>query len=144
MRGDAKLRNDSIDKVLTRDPITAHKGQPLSDIRKIFAKEGFHHMPVVSGKKLIGMISASDILGISVEGVDSDERSMDAYIDHQFSVEGLMKTDLHTLPKKSKVQDAANLLADGSFHSLAVVDDEGDLLGVVTTTDLIRFLRDLY
>ena len=69
------MRRDSIDKVLTRDPITAHTGQPLSDIRKVFAKEGFHHMPVVSGKQLIGMISASDILGISVEGIPTDERS---------------------------------------------------------------------
>ncbi|MBW2425006.1 MAG: CBS domain-containing protein, partial [Deltaproteobacteria bacterium] len=85
-----------------------------------------------------------DILGISVEGFGSDDRSMDAYLDHQFSIEGLMKKDLQTLPTKSTVADAAEALSDGSIHAVPVVDDKGDLVGLVTSTDLIRFLRDLF
>ncbi len=134
-------KNESIEKVITRKVVTAHIGQKVSDIRKTFAKEGFHHMPVVSGKKLIGLISASDILGISVEGIPSDERSMDAYLDHQFSVEGLMQSDLRTLPPGSRVADAAGVLADGTFHAVPVVDDDGNLEGIVTSTDLIRYLH---
>lgn len=138
------MKRESIQKVLTRDPITTHTGQAVSDVRKIFAKEGFHHVPVVSGRQLIGMISASDILGISVEGIPSDDRSMDAYLDHQFTIEGLMETDLHTLPLKSTVEDAARVLSDGGFHSIPVVDDKGNLEGIVTSTDLIRYLHGLY
>jgi len=137
-------KNESIEKVITRDVITTHTGQAVSDVRKTFAREGFHHLPVVSGKKLIGMLSASDILGISVEGVPSDERSMDAYLDHQFSIEGLMKQDLRTLPVGSKVADAAEVLSDGSIHAVPVVGEGGTLEGIVTSTDLIRFLRDQF
>lgn len=137
-------KNESIKKVLTEDVITTHVGQKVSDVRKLFVKHGFHHMPVVSGKRLIGLISASDILGISVEGVGSDERSMDAYIDHQFSVEGLMQKDLRTLHTGSTVADAAEVLSDGSLHALPVVGDEDDLVGMVTSTDLIRYLHALF
>jgi CBS domain-containing protein len=137
-------KNESIEKVLTRDVVTTHTGQKVSDVRKLFAENGFHHMPVVSGKQLVGLISASDILGISVEGFGSDDRSMDAYLDHQFSIEGLMQQDLRTLPTKSTVADAAEALSDGSIHAVPVVDDKGDLVGLVTSTDLIRFLRDLF
>ena len=137
-------KNEPIEKVLTRDLITTHLGQKLSDVRKILAKEGFHHLPVVSGKKLIGMISASDVLGISVEGIPTDERSMDAYIDHQFSIEGLMRRELRTLPVKSSIADAAEALSDGTFHSVPVVNGDGELEGLVTSTDLIRYLRDLF
>ena len=137
-------KNESIDKVLTREVVTTHTGQSVSDVRKVFAKEGFHHMPVVSGKKLIGMITASDILGISVEGVPSDVRSMDAYLDHQFSIEKLMRQDLKTLPRKSTIAEAAEALSEGTFHAVPVVDDDGNLEGLITSTDLIRFLRDLY
>jgi CBS domain-containing protein len=137
-------KNESIEKVLTRDVVTTHTGQKVSDVRKLFAENGFHHMPVVSGKQLVGLISASDILGISVEGFGSDDRSMDAYLDHQFSIEGLMKQDLRTLPTKSTVADAAEALSDGSIHAVPVVDDQGNLVGLVTSTDLIRFLRDLF
>ena len=137
-------KNERIDRILTREIITVHVGQNVSDVRKIFAKEGFHHVPVVSGKKLIGIVSASDILGISVEGVGSDERSMDAYIDHQFSIEGLMKKDLKTLSEKSTIADAADALSDGNFHAVPVVDQNEGLVGIVTSTDLIRFLRGLF
>jgi CBS domain-containing protein len=137
-------KNQPIEKVLSRDVVTVHLGQSVSDVRKLLATNDFHHVPVVSGKKLIGMISAADILGISVEGVGSDTRSMDAYLDHQFSIEEIMVRDLQTLPIQSTIAQAADALADGSFHALPVVDGEGDLVGLVTTTDLIRYLRDLF
>ena len=137
-------KNEPIDKVLSRDIVTTHLGQKVSDVRKLLSENGFHHMPVVSGKKLIGMISAADILGISVEGVGSDDRSMDAYLDHQFSIESLMKKELKTLPVKSTIADAAEILANGDIHAVPVVDDKGELAGLVTSTDLIRFLRDLF
>jgi len=44
-----------------------------------------------------------------VEGIPSDERSMDAYLDHQFTIEGLMQSDVVTLPTKSTVEDAADV-----------------------------------
>ncbi len=66
---------------------------------------------------------------------------MDAYLDHQFSVEGLMKKDLKTIPEKSTIADAADALSDGDYHAVPVVNDEGGLVGLVTSTDLIRFLR---
>ena len=136
-------KNEKIDQILTREIVSVHVGQKVSDVRKIFAKHGFHHVPVVSGEKLIGIVSASDILGISIEGVGSDERSMDAYIDHQFSIESLMKTELKTLTTKSTIAAAADILSDGNFHAIPVVD--GDVLvGLLTTTDLIRFLRDQF
>ncbi len=137
-------KNESIKKVLTRDVTTVHVGQPVSEIRRIFAKDGFHHMPVVSGRKLIGLISSADIHGLSVEGIPSDVRSMDAYLDHQFSIEEIMERDLKTLPMKSTIADAAEILSDGKIHAVPIVDEEGMLEGLVTTTDLIRYLRDLY
>lgn len=137
-------KNEKIDRILTREIITVHVGQNVSDVRKIFAKHGFHHVPVVSGTKLIGIISASDLLRISIDGAGSDERSMDAYLDHQFSIEGLMIKDLETLSIRSTIADVADVLSDGNFHAVPVVDDDGGLVGLVTSTDLIRFLRDLF
>ena len=44
-------KNESIEKILSRDVVTTHLGQSVSDVRKLLAKHGFHHVPVVSGKK---------------------------------------------------------------------------------------------
>ncbi len=137
-------RNEPITHLMTTDLKTVHAHQKVSDVRKIMADNGFHHVPVVSGDKLLGIISASDILAISVQGVGSDEREMDAYLDHQFSLESLMHKNLKTIEAGGTVRDAANVLAEGSFHALPVVDGSGKLTGMVTSTDLIRYLRDQY
>ena len=137
-------KNESIDKIVTHEVVTVHSGQNVSDVRKLCAQHGFHHVPVVSGKKLIGLISSADILGITVDGVGSDERSMDAYIDHQFSIEKLMTTDLKTLSSNSTIRDAAEALSDGSIHAVPVTGADDELVGLVTSTDLIRFLRDQF
>ena len=136
--------NESIEKILSREDVTVHLGQSVSDVRKLSATNAFHHVPVVSGKKRVGLISAGDILGISVEGLGSDTRSMDAYLDPPFSIEKIMSRDLRTLPIQSTIAQAADALAHGDIHALPVVDAAGDLAGIVTSTDLIRYLRDLF
>ena len=137
-------KNEPIDQILTRDVETVHVAMAVSDVRKLLSSKGFHHAPVLSGRKLVGLIAATDILGISVDGFGADDRSMDAYLDHNFKIVDLMKKDLKTLPRKSTIADAAELLSDGSFHAVPVVDDVGDLVGLVTSTDLIRYLRALF
>ena len=55
-----------------------------------------------------------------------------------------MKKELRTLPLKSTIADAAGALADGSIHAVPVVDEAEELVGLVTSTDLICYLRDLF
>ena len=136
-------KNEPISKIMSSDVLSVHVGNKVSDARKFLAAHPIHHLPVVSNDDLIGLISASDILGISVEGMDTDERSMDAYLDHQFSIEKLMVTELKTLPANAPIREAADILSDGNFHAIPVVDD-GKLSGIVTSTDLIRYLRDMF
>jgi len=40
-------KNEPISKVLTKDVVTTHVAENVSDVRKRFAEHGFHHMPVV-------------------------------------------------------------------------------------------------
>ena len=137
-------KNEPIQQILRPDVITVHVGQNVSDVRKLLVEHGFHHVPVVSGKKLIGLISAANILAVSVHGVGSDQRSMDAYLDNQFSIEGIMQKNVRTLPPNSTIAEVADALSDGSTRAIPIVDDEKNLVGLVTSTDLIRYLRDLF
>lgn len=137
-------KNDPISNIMTKQPMTVHTGQKVSEVRRLMADQRFHHVPVVSGEKLLGLISASDVLAIRVDGVGADDRAMDAYLDQQFTIEAIMHKDLKTLKTTDTVRDAATALAEGSFHALPVVDAEQQLRGIVTSTDLVRYLLDQY
>lgn len=137
-------RNESITYLMTKDPVTVHHGQKLSEVRQLFLEHGIHHLPVVSGKRLIGMISATDMMRLSLSAYGGDERTMDAMLDHQFSIEQVMSKHLTTIEAKRTIREAAEQLRSGKFHAVPVVDDAGDLAGIVTTTDVIGYLLDQY
>lgn len=139
-------KNVSIQQLMT--PVaeleTVHLEQPLSKVRQLLADTTVHHVPVVSGDKIIGLISATDMLKMTFTAYGGDERSFDAYLDHEFTIDGVMTKSLITLNKDQSIRDAAELLAEGTFHSLPVIDEEDKLVGMVTSTDLIKHLRELY
>ena len=60
-----------------------------------------------------------------------------------FSVEQVMTKNLISISPDTTIREAAEILASKEFHALPVC--EGDLLvGIVTTTDLIKYLIEQY
>ena len=129
--------------IMSEQVVTVDDGQQLSDVWDLLRRHGIHHVPVVNGLRPIGVISATDILRLAYDFDATDDRMMRTMLDHQFSIDDAMSTALVTLPTDATVHDAAELLATGDSHSVLIIDAVGELAGIVTTTDLIRFLRDL-
>lgn len=137
-------RNEAITKIMTAEVETVHTGQKLSEVRRMLAANPYHHVPVVSGDKLIGMISATDMVRLSLAIYGVDERAVDAMLDAQHTIESVMSKELTTISAGQTVRRAAQLLSEGHFHSLPVVEEDGRLAGIVTSTDVIRYLLDQY
>ena len=137
-------KNDPITNLMTTDVVTVQKGEPVSKAKKLLADSGFHHLPVLDGDKLVGMISSIDIMRLSFEAYNTDERTMDVVLDKTFVLEEVMETELITISYKDTVRRAVNLLSGGNFHSLPVIGENENLKGIVTSTDLIRYLMNQY
>jgi CBS domain-containing protein len=138
-------KNEPISHIMTRDVTTVHLGQRPSEARQLLATGKFHHLPVVDGKRLVGILSATDFLRVSFAayGAGSDQ-AFDAFLDHQFSIGDLMQRDVVSLTEGSSVREAAGLLHRHAFHALPVVDADANLVGIVTTTDLLGYLLEQY
>ncbi len=129
---------------MTRDPVTVHTKNRLSQVREALKTHKVHHIPVVSGSRFIGLVSSSDLLRVSFGNTYSqDARAIDALLD-TMTIREVMAEDVLTVRPDATVREAAEKLATGSFHCLPVVDEEGDLQGVVTSTDMIRQLLTAY
>lgn len=138
--------HELVTQIMTKTPTTIHLKTPISKVGQLFSDGKFHHLPVVSGKELIGIVSYFDLIRVSFEqsfGV-TDERAVYAVLDHILDVEAIMTKNPVCIQSTATVHDAAEKLSTGEFHSLPVVNDEHELVGIITTTDLINYLLKLY
>ena len=129
--------------VMTSDPDTVHLGQPLSEAYVLLQSRDFHHVPVIDGSMPVGIISASDILRLVYDVDGTDDRMLRTFLDHQFTLEDAMSTDLRTVRHDEPLRKAVGHLAGGDVHSVLVLDDDGSLEGIITSTDLIQTLGEL-
>lgn len=135
-------RNESVRKIMTSNPVTVQVGQSIAEAYKILLEYDFHHVPVIDGKGLVGLITSTDI-GRVTYSFDTDNRMTDAVLDHTRTIADVMQKNVKSLSSGASIREAAELLADGSFHAVPIVDD-GALVGIVTSTDLIRYLLEQY
>ena len=137
-------KNESVTKVMTTSPLTVGRNEPVSKARRILQENEIHHLPVTNGESLAGILTSSDLLRVSFgEFGNQDGRNLDAMLDHTYTITDLMNPSPTTIDKTKTVRDAATILANSGFHSLPVVDGE-NLVGIVTSTDLIRYLLAQY
>ena len=129
--------------VMTRDPETVHLGQPLSEAYTLLQTRQYHHVPVVDGDTPVGMISSTDILKLVYDVESNDDRMLRTMLDHQFTLEDAMSTELVTVRNGESLRKVANHLSTGDNHSVVVVNDDGGLEGIITSSDLIRHLAEL-
>lgn len=131
-----------ISKIMTSNVVSVNITQSLREVDEMLHNEHIRHVPVVSGKRIIGMLSKTDLQKISfVNTIDGDGLTMAMY--ENLSLEQVMTTNVKTVDKNDTILDVAVILSKNEFHALPVTDD-GELVGIVTTTDLIKFLIDQY
>lgn len=131
-------RDRPLSQVMTTEVDTVGLQTPVSTIRHMLARNPYGHVPVVEDGVLVGLVSASDLAPLTLSAYVEDERAVDAFLDARFTVAQLMTTDLVTVHPGDTLGHAAALLAEGAFHAVPVVEHGGRLVGIVTSTDVIR------
>lgn len=137
-------KNEPITNIMSKAVISAEKGQPLSVISQLMSDHGIHHVPVLNAGELVGIVSFIDMMKLHLITCTVPEQTIGAIIDKQFSIADVMINDVVTVNEKDTVRTATEILSSGEFHSLPVVDGDNRLVGIVTSTDLIRYLSDQY
>ena len=131
-----------VTELMTADLVSVDRTQPLSEVYHLLKSAPFHHLPVLDDNKPIGMISSVDVLRMAYDIDGFDDRDMSEMLDYQFCIDDAMTEDLRALPPTATIAEAADMLSDGKAHSVLILD-AGEMVGIVTTTDLVRYLRDL-
>lgn len=129
-------------KIMTKNPISVNLSQSLREVNTIFKERNIHHLPVVSGDKVIGVISKSDIDRITFVAA-MNNANVDTALYDMLTIEQVMTKDVETIEETDQIREAAAILARGTFHALPVTKDN-KLTGIVTSTDMINHLLEQY
>ena len=142
----SKVRTNShVTEIMTSEPVSIDRTASISEVAQIFAEHSFTHLPVIEGKKLVGIISLTDLLRVNYsDSFGQDEREVYAVLDNLKTIDDVMTANPTTIGPRSTLKEAAKVLAVEKFHSLPVVDTKSEeLLGMVTTTDIMSFLLEV-
>jgi|SRR5699024_1216201 len=132
-----------VSQIMTKKLITVKATQSLYDAERLLNKHNIRHLPVVNNKSIVGIISRSDLLRISFSDLDENDENVVPIIYEMFTIPQVMTRVPITIEITSTIKEAAEILSRQSFHSIPVVD-KGELVGIVTTTDLINYLLAQY
>jgi len=132
-----------VSKIMTHEVVTLNLNDNMELAGKLFEDKHIRHIPIVTGKKVVGMLSHTDLMRISFSDLDEEENEINSVIYDLFAIEQVMAKSVVSVSSDTTIKEAAEILTQHEFHALPVVDD-GELVGIVTLTDLIQFLLDQF
>lgn len=136
-----EMLNIPVKLLMTTDLYVAQKDTIMKEINLILERENIHHIPVVDeNNKFMGIISKSDILLLMDWGTKRNlpgaARKNVFLLTSNLAVD-LMETNVITVTPDDTVEKCVQIFRENYFHALPVTDENGVLVGLVTTYDLL-------
>jgi CBS domain-containing protein len=133
-----KAREQAVETVMQREVASVRSDERLDFVDDVMALGRVRHMPVVDGGKLVGIVTQRDLLAASLSrALDFDARERRTFL-RSVEVGEVMSRKPITVGPKAKLSDAAQLLLRHKIGCLPVVGPDGEALGLLTETDLLR------
>jgi len=128
---------------MTKEVFTVQENEKLSAVVDIFRKHKIRHIPVLSGRKITGIISRTDINRLTFGALFENQEGADEAVLEILSLNQVMTSKPKVVSEEDSIKEIAEIFATEEFHALPVVAN-GELKGIVTTTDVIKYLLDQY
>ncbi|TVR90062.1 MAG: CBS domain-containing protein [Spirochaetaceae bacterium] len=133
-----------VSQIMTANPFTVQPDTPVTDAQEIMRREKISRLPVLDHHKLVGIVSEKDLLYAS----PSPASSLDVYemtnLLSKLKVKAVMSKTPQTIHANDLVEDAARLMRDADVGGLPVLDENDNLCGIVTESDVFRLFVDLF
>ena len=129
-------------ELMTKELITVNPEDKLMAVKKIFDNHKIHHVPVVRFRKIVGIISKTDLLYF-LKGMGNARRP-DVLNEGRLlvtRVQDIMTTGLAKLAPTDRVNVALEVFRENILHAIPVVEND-ELVGIITTHDIITALAD--
>ncbi|MBW7890546.1 MAG: CBS domain-containing protein [Chitinophagaceae bacterium] len=136
-------KNEPVSHIMTKEVISVDESHKLEEVVRIFKKKNIRHLPVKNGNKITGMISRNDINRLTFGAIFDNQEQIDDAILDMLTIPQVMTANVRSVTSNTSIKEVAEIFSSAEYHSLPVVDD-GELKGIVTTTDVIKYMLDQF
>jgi len=128
-------RIPTVGAVMTPLPRAVDVNTPLREARGLMRERGIRHLPVQKEGELVALLSDRDIKraldsGLGLPGVD------------ELFAGSIAVFDPYTVPEATPLDEVLREMADRHIGSV-LIEQEGDLLGIFTSSDAVRLLAQV-
>jgi len=128
-----------VGSIMTEKVLTVRMDDSIGTIRNILEHVEFHHLLVVKGRELVGILSDRDVLRVISPFLGTlSEESRDMTLLTR-KIHQIMTRNPITVDKDTSIEAAANLLLNKNISCLPVVSPKRQIEGIVTWKDILGF-----
>jgi len=120
--------------------ISVDVNDSMQDAAKLIRGHKIKHLPVMENGKLVGIVTDRDLKRASASDVTTLEIHELLFLISEIKIGDIMTKDPITIPLDCTIDEAAQILLEHKLSGAPVVDDEGQVAGVITQTDIFRVL----
>lgn len=132
----------NVDTLMTRGLVTVAADATVQRVRELFAAHAFHHLLVLEGDKLAGIITDRDLLAnISPFVGKPTERTQDHFLLERRAHQ-IMSRDTVVCAPEMPIKLALGQMLVARASCVVVCDESHRPLGIVTWHDLLGYLME--
>ncbi len=133
----------SVKDIMTRDIISISADDRLIHARKVIMDSKVGRLLLTEDNELAGIITSKDIAKAFVSFRKHTPDKYQASQIKELTVGEFMSTNVQTISQDATIPELADAMLETGYNGYPVVDDEDQIIGIVTQSDLLKLIYEL-
>ena len=129
-------------EIMMGSPVTLTPQDTLDLANDVISLGRIRHIPVVDNGKVVGLLTERNLIGAAANRIFGLKRKSRSALLKSELVKNVMEKRVVTVAPETSIKEAARLMAEKKIGCVPVISD-GTLVGLVTTTNILRYLETI-
>lgn len=132
-----------IEKIMSSGVFTVNIDDVVQKADEIMRNENVRHVPVVDGGKYVGLITERSLMEYTLRQLYEFDLSREEIAQNRIlDFQNIMTKQHQVIYPEDSIQKAVKLMAKYKYDCLPVVDWSNNLVGIITSIDIMLFIHN--
>jgi acetoin utilization protein AcuB len=128
---------------MSKDVVTVEADDSMQNAIYMLQEKNIKMLPVVEKGNVVGIITDRDLKKASPSDATTLDMHELLFLISKIKIRDLMKKPVHTVPPNFTIEEAAAILLEKRISGLPVVEEGGQLVGIITRSDIFQLIISL-